>query len=118
VKPDGTDARPLEVQPFGDSPIWSPDGGRIATTHNNTDGTGVYLTGEGTHLELFYSWDYNWTVTDWSDDGSMLLLAGSGWGQFETSDDLYLFRLADKSVVRLTAGDANSGGVFWPSAPE
>ena len=111
VRPDGTDARPLEVQPFGDAPIWSPDGRRIATTYNDFDGTGVYLTGEGTHLEVFYAWYSLWTVTDWSDDGSMLLLAGSGWiRQFETSDDLYLYTLADKSLVRLTAGDTNSAG--------
>ena len=83
------------------APSWSPDGQRIrlplrvhrvGCKHRNVDGSG-----EETLLESDIA---HMNVEDWSADGETIL--------FTRGRDVFLLRLRDRSVVRVTADGAGN----------
>ena len=118
VGSDGTGARRFESTGAGFFPVWSPDGKRFASALvqggvawraskvfvSRNDGSSPELVLESPELAF--------DVTDWSSDGTMLLLSGSG---LDARSDVYLFHLTDRTLFRLTAGAVNASPVFWPA---
>lgn len=79
------------------TPVWSPDGKRIAYSYNPSDGASVIIKrADGTGTDEKIPMDHRTYVNCWSHDGSTLLLsipiAESGW-------DLYTLALnGDRKV--------------------
>ena len=109
VGSDGAGARRFENTGAGYFPAWAPDGKRFASVLGSARGSEVFVSrDDGTAPDLVLeSQEIDFDVTDWSADGTMLLL--SGW------QDIYLLDLTDRTLFRLTAGGLNASPVFWPA---
>lgn len=113
VDRDGTGARPVTTENTA-WPVWSTVDDRIAFTRflpykevlrtMSSDGSGVASFVEAPE-------DSGLRAHDWSADGTLLLftkITGSG------RNDIFLLRVEDGSVVRLTAGFGwNDDPAFW-----
>jgi len=101
--------------PFG--PVWSPDGSVIAFTMGAPDGSStlVVMRADGSGLETVRQ-DPDWLlVHDWSADGRYLLLSKTVRGGSPGRQDVFLLRLEDGAMTRLTADVARNGTpAFWP----
>jgi Tol biopolymer transport system component len=116
VASDGTGARRFESTGAGFFPVWAPDGKRFASVLGSALGSKVFVSrGDGSSPELVLeSSELGFDVTDWSADGTMLLLVGrrrDAWFR----QDVYLFDLIDRELFRLTAGASDASPVFWPA---
>lgn len=93
-----------------DTPVWSPDGARIAFTSMRDGNREIYvMNSNGTSQQrLTNNSAENW-VGDWSPDGTTLIEIGNQTGDYE----IYLRRLSDANQQRLTFfPDADNPG-FW-----
>lgn len=106
----------------GSAPVWSPDGTRIvffdavgtypALTNRmrvvNTDGSAEASLLEDSAAQII--------PYDWSADGRMLLFVKRLPTGTPPRTDIFLYRLADGAVIRLTAdGAVNETPTFWPA---
>jgi len=79
------------------SPVWSPDGSRVAYVANEDDGYNVYVkaAASGARPELLLKNRYNKHLTDWSPDGRYILF---GQADPDTSWDVWGLSTADHSA--------------------
>jgi len=110
---DGTDiALVREGGPWGPSqPVWSSDGARIAFQRGHASGGSLIATmnSDGTSVTTVLESDAWLGLNDWSADGSLMLVT--------TEVDIYLLRVADGAMTRLTANEGHSRTpAFWPAA--
>jgi len=79
------------------SPVWSPDGTRVAYVANDDDGYSVYVkaAASGARPELLLKNRYNKHLTDWSPDGRYILF---GQANPDTSWDVWGLSTADRSA--------------------
>ena len=100
----------------GSPPVWSPDGEwiayRPATGSFGTTILARHSDGSATR-SLFESPTVAFFPTDWSRDGSMLLMIGVRGPLSRRTPDLYLVRLSDGGLWRLTALGGPVIGRFW-----
>jgi hypothetical protein len=90
--------------------VWSPASDQLAVAI----GGAVYVVGlneeAGTRLLLAAGQHTTWTPTDWSSDGEWIALTGHQ----RTGDDVYLLRVDDGALVRVTADRQSGSAVFVP----
>jgi hypothetical protein len=96
--------------PFG--PVWSPDG-RIAFTEvegrEKPRSIKVLQPDESVHTLIENA--RGMLVTDWSADGAYILI-NRHYAPY--GSDLFLLRVADRALFRLTVDGRSGGAVFWP----
>ena len=112
VNADGTQETPLTGGnpwgPFG--PVWSPDG-RIAFSDSDgyrTTSRIKVMKADGSAVTTLLESADPLTAHDWSADGRFLLFTKRG--------DVFMLRIADGSVVRLTADGVSTDPAFWPGS--
>lgn len=97
---DGESASRLASIPGADarSPVWSPDGTRVAFTANPNKLYDAYVksVGAGGPGEPLFHTEYTKYLTDWSRDGRYLLF--SSFGTAATSSDIWAYSPADQHV--------------------
>jgi Tol biopolymer transport system component len=93
-------------------PVWSPDGSKIAFSDAVRTGRIWVINADGSGEASVLESDVQLVVYDWSADGQMLLFVK----RLRTGHDIYLLRLQDRTVVRLTAGGVSGDPTFWPRA--
>ena len=106
------------------SPVWWPDGGRIAFTDYDsapsTEGgrriNVVNSDGSGFTTVLYLGAADRLVVDDWSDDGRYLLFTRTAPGGMRS--DVYLLNLEAGTTLRLSASGLNEGATFWPAPVE
>jgi Tol biopolymer transport system component len=103
----------LTFQPTGmQSPVWSPDGARIAYTANYSGKWGIYTkaaNGAGQATQLAEIEGSSGSATDWSRDGKYLLFTAQAK---ETRNDIWLLRLDQGGkaapLLRTPAGEGEA----------
>jgi len=88
------------------SPVWSPDGRKIAFSSNRTGTFGVYSkqVGEGGDEPLIVTTSNGLFVTCWSPDGRYLLYTQAG---SQTGFDIWMLSIADRKAKQVVTGIAN-----------
>jgi hypothetical protein len=110
MAPDGSDV--VEVAAGGMGPVWSPASDRIAYQIDGSPFVIDLTAGTRTRL-MSGSPDGGWRPTGWSPDGEWIALdQSSGWG-WEGSD-IFLLRIDDGMLVRVTLDGQSSSAVFVP----
>jgi Tol biopolymer transport system component len=97
---DGETASPLASIPGADarSPVWSPDGTRVAFTCNLNKLYDVYVktVSASSPAEPMFHTEYTKYLTDWSRDGRYILF--SSFGTAQTSSDIWAYSPSDQHV--------------------
>jgi Tol biopolymer transport system component len=111
---DGSAAQLTDSPQHEASPVWSPDGGRIAMLSDALGNFDLFATTlAGGKPELLFRNEERKYPTDWSPDGRYLLYGALG---ANTRSDLWALRLADHKalpLLRTVYGEGN--GVFAPN---
>jgi Tol biopolymer transport system component len=102
----------------GTTPIWSPDGSRIAYASTDTGIMSIAADGSGTPETLVPRQD-QMTIfpTSWSPDGKSLVFQAEsrGAGRGTRNRDIWILRLGDKHVPLLASPSDERGGVVSPN---
>jgi Tol biopolymer transport system component len=120
--PDGS--KPVRLTGSGRwgplGPVWSPDG-RIA--YSRADGFELtsrihVMNADGSAVTTLLESDVHIQAHDWSSDGRFLLFTKS-LPTASPRTDIYLLRIVDRSLIRLTAAGLNRDpAFFWPRPDE
>jgi hypothetical protein len=113
----------LQGDPWGpDGPVWSPDGSRIAFTDGGSGPSdpsrlGV-MNADGSGVATLLESDDWLNLHDWSADGELLLFTKNVRSSSPGRQDIYLLRIRDGTVIRLTAAAGmHWTPAFWPENP-
>jgi hypothetical protein len=96
-----------EMNDFGLSPAWSPDGTQIAF-QNGSNGIDVVESNGSNRISLLNAAG-NYAGVDWSPNGQLILFSANFGGQY----NLYTFRLDNSELIQLTSDAGNNLAPRW-----